>query len=207
MIEGQVYREFSSEEEAEEWARQHYADLIGIPRDDELHKIISSYTGSYYKWYNNLLRNYMPVNSSEFKKIDSIDVRENVIEIQKIIEALCKYSLPENIIAYRFTHKAVIKSLCSGKNICVGTIFSDKAFFSTTLIRKLLNEFMWKNHCNCLLKLYLPKGLSGAYVSIDKEWSCLNEQEFLLPPNTKFRIIRVHRFTYPLVIECMALFG
>lgn len=203
--EGQVYREFENIEETETWAKKYYSDLLALPREDELHKIITYYTGSYYKWYNRLLRDYFPVDSDRFKEIDSADVRENVIEIQRIIETLYKYSLPENIIAYRFTHKAVIKSLCNGQVFHSGTEFSDKAFFSTTLIHYLLKDFGWNNRCNCLLKLYLPKGLPGAYVSIDKGWSCLNEQEFLLPPNIKFRILKIHYFTYPLKIECMAI--
>ncbi len=205
VTENQSYFEFKRTEEVEEWARKYYADLLDSPREDELHKLISGYTGNCYKYYNKLLRYYMPVESDTFRQIDTADTRRDVMEIEKIIEVLCKYSLPENIIAYRFTRKKDIISLCSGNRICIGTEFSDKAFFSTTLIRKLLNTFMWENHCNCLLKLYLPKGLPGAYVSIDKEWSCLNEQEFLLPPNIKFKIQKIHRFRFPFTIECIAL--
>lgn len=206
MVEEQAYREFDNIEETEIWARMYYSDLLNLPREDELHKMITYYTGSCYKWYNKLLRDYLPVDSDRFKEIDSADVRDDVIEIRRITETICKYSLPENIIAYRFTHKAVIKLLSNGQALRSGTEFSDKAFFSTTLIHYLLKDFRWNNRCNCLLKLYLPKGLPGAYVSIDKEWSCLNEQEFLLPPNIKFRILKIHHFTYPLKIECMAIY-
>ncbi|MDE6748257.1 MAG: ADP-ribosyltransferase [Lachnospiraceae bacterium] len=207
MIEGQVYREFYCIEETEMWARKYYADLLALPKENELHKMISYYTGSYYKWYNKLLRDYLPIDSDRFRAIDSADIRDDIKEIQKIIEVLCKHSLPENIIAYRFTHKKDIRSLCNGSTIHVGSEFSDKAFYSTTLICSLLNDFRRQNHCNCLLKLYLPKGLPGAYVSLDKEWSCLDEQEFLLPPNIKFKILKIHHFTYPLQIECMAIYG
>lgn len=206
VVEEQAYREFDNIEETEIWARKYYSDLLDLPMENELHKMITYYTGSYYRWYNKLLRDYLPVDSDRFKEIDSVDVRDDVIEIQRITETICKYSLPENIIAYRFTHKAVIKLLCNGQVLRSGTEFSDKAFFSTSLIHYLLKDFGWNSRCNCLLKLYLPKGLPGAYVSIDKEWSCLNEQEFLLPPNIKFRILKIHHFTYPLKIECMAIY-
>lgn len=111
VIEGQAYREFDSVEETEIWARKYYSDLLDLPKENEFHKMISYYTGGYYKWYNKLLRDYLPVDSDQFRKIDSADIRDDVKEIQKIIEVLCKYSLPENIIVYRFTHKKVIRSL------------------------------------------------------------------------------------------------
>ena len=205
VIEGQVYHEFDCMEEAEIWARKYYVDLLNLPKENELHKKISYYTGSCYKWYNKLLRDDPSVDSGKFGTIHSVEIRDAIREIRKIIEVLCKHSLPENIIAYRYTHKKDIKSLCNGRMIHVGIEFADKAFYSTTLICSLLKHYVWQNHCNCLLKLYLPKGLPGAYVSLDKEWSCLDEQEFLLPPNIKFRIMKIHYFTYPLKIECMAI--
>lgn len=207
LLEGKSYHEFDSTEEVEIWARKHYADLLDIPREDELHQMISSYTGSYYKWYNKLLRNYISANGNKSREIESVDVKDDVIEIKKITDMLCKHSLPENIIAYRYTHKKDIVSLCSGKALRNGIEFSDKAFFSTTLIRKMLKGFMWENYCDCLLKLYLPQGMPGAYVSIDKEWSRLDEQEFLLPPNINFRILKIHHLTYPLKIECQAIYN
>lgn len=210
VIDGQEYREFDSAEEVEIWARKHYDSLLALPKENEVHKMISGYTGQYYKWYNTLLRYHLPVDSKEYRKIDPEgkrdDIKEDIKEIQKIKEVLCKYSLPENIIVYRLTHKKDIKVLCNGRPIRIGAEFSDKAFYSTTLIRSLLRNFGWQNHCDCVLKLYLPKGLPGAYVSLDKEWSCLDEQEFLLPPNIKFRILKIHHFTYPLKIECMAIY-
>ncbi len=66
--------------------------------------------------------------------------------------------------------------------------FADKAFFSTTLVKDLLKSFISKKHYNCILKLYLPQSLHGAYVSFKDELSLLNEQEILLPCNTEFEI-------------------
>lgn len=201
----QTYREFKSKEEAEMWAWKYYSDLLNLPSEDALHKIISSYTGSYYKAYNQLLRLCPPLNSDKFKHIDFEDRIDDVEEIYKIDCALRSYSLPENIIVYRFTHKKDVHKLCDKKFLCAGAIFSDRAFFSTTLVRDIMNEFRKQNRCDCMLKIYLTQGLPGAYVSFKEEWSCLDEQEFLLPPNTKFRILKIHHFTYPLEIECIAV--
>lgn len=40
LLEGKSYHEFDSTEEVEIWARKHYADLLNIPREDELHQMI-----------------------------------------------------------------------------------------------------------------------------------------------------------------------
>lgn len=45
------------------------------------------------------------------------------------------------------------------------------------------------------------------HYQIDLQWSRLDEQEFLLPPNTNFRILKIHHFTYPLKIECKAIYN
>lgn len=205
QIETEIYREFKSAEESETWAWQHYANLLGLPPEDELYKMISSYTGSYYKAYNKLLRTCPPLDSIEFRKINFEDYADLVEEIYKISRTLKNYSLPENITVYRFSHKKDIRKLCGKKIFCVGMEFSDKAFFSTTLVKDKLERFRKENRCDCLLKLYLPQGFPGAYVSFKQDWSCLNEQEFLLPPNVKFRILKIHYFTYPLEIECIAI--
>ena len=201
----QTYREFKSKEESEIWAWKHYSDLLNLSSEDALYKIISSYTGSYYKAYNQLLRLCPPLNSDKFKRIDFEDRIDDVEEIYKIDYALHSYSLPENIIVYRFTHKKDVRKLCGKIFFGAGTVFSDRAFFSTTLVRDMMNEFRKQHHCDCILKLYLPQGFPGAYVSFKEEWSRLDEQEFLLPPNTRFRILKIHHFTYPLEIECIAV--
>lgn len=201
----QIYREFNNKEEAELWAWRYYADLLDLPPEDELIKIISSYTGSYYKAYNQLLRICPPIHSTEFEKIDLEDRADEVEEIYKINYALRNFSLPENIVVYRFTHRKYIQKLCSSRRLRSGMEFSDKAFFSTTLVQNMLDEFRRQNRCNCVLKIYLPQGTPGAYVSFKEERSCLDEQEFLLPPNMKFKILKIHYFTCPLRIECIAV--
>jgi hypothetical protein len=201
----ETYRQFNDAEEAEAWAQRHYADLLGLPPENEIRRSVFFYTGSCYRLYNKLLRDCPPLGSDEFEKIDFRESREEIAEIQKINKVLLEHTLPENIVVYRFTHKRIIRRLCNSKLVHKGDVFSDRAFFSTTLVRPLLEGFGKENRCDCILKLYLPKGLPGAYVSFKDGRSCLNEQEFLLPPNIKFRILRIYGLKYPQEIECLAI--
>lgn len=199
------YREFQTAEEAEEWADTHYADLLSMNPEDELYRIISYYTGSWYKCLNELLRVCPPLDSPAFERINFAEREDEKQEILKINSVLNRYSLPENIIVYRYTHlRDLIKMTCKyiPRN---GLCFSDKAFVSTTLVKGLLEQFSRENRCTCVLKICLPKGMSGAYVSFKTDKTLLNEQEFLLPPNIKMKITKIHCFTWPIQIDCLAL--
>jgi len=69
------------------------------------------------------------------------------------------------------------------------------------LVPSLLKEFAKKHKYNCILKLYLPKGTKGAYIRFSN--CVLNECEFLLPPNSKFILVRKHiSLKYRMVYEC-----
>lgn len=199
------YREFRDGAEVETWAWKHYAGLLNMPRDSKLYQDISAYTGSLFTPVNRLMRALPPYGAPDFFEYDPGDFQMAYDVIPGIVDALNQYETPESTVAYRFTHLKVMCSLCGTKWLRSGLIFSDKAFFSTTLLQKQLVQFGKEHRCNCVLKLYLPKGTHGAYVSFKEEWSLLREYEFLLPPNIKFKIIKVWAFTYPARIECAAL--
>ena len=55
---------------------------------------------------------------------------------------------------------------------------------------------------DCLLKIYLPKGFPGAYISEYREEDRLDENEYLLPAGTRLKIIKKHILSCPLMIEC-----
>lgn len=199
------YREFHSCVEAEEWAMEHYAKLMTLSPESQVYKTISYYTGSEYKILNELLRIMPPCGTPAFDKIDPGEYQEECEEIHLIADTLSEFALPESIVTFRFTHNKGIRKLCGKAIPRRGMVFADKAFLSTTLLRDQLVEFGKETHCNCILKMFLPKGLPGAYVSFKDERSCLNEQEFLLPPNVRFEITKVHRLSFPMMIECIAL--
>lgn len=188
------YREFYTADEAEQWAEVHFPDICGeqhISNPD--YNCLYQYAGSGYLIYNAMLRH----------NCETDDSSEH--EIQQITDILDRYKLPESVVAYRFTHKQDIKLLFCEERMRPGLRFTDKAFFSTSLVKASLDEFKRKYKRNCLLKLYLPKGIHCAYISLKGTDSCLNEQELLLQRNTEFEIIKIHRFCRPMVIECKAI--
>lgn len=199
------YREFSNTDEAERWAWEHYSDLLNLAPESEQYKLIFSYTGSWYKALNRLMRVCPAVGSEAFDKVDFGDYAEEKAEIVALTSILQNYSLPEPIVVHRFAHLSDVVKMSGTRILRKGVYFSDKAFVSTTLIKKLLVSFGKENGCSCVLKIYLPKGLHGAYVSFKTDKTLLNEQEFLLPPNVPMEIVKIHYFTWPIQIDCVAL--
>lgn len=188
------YHEFQSAEEAELWGKKHYFDLCGERRSNNPdYNQLFLYAGSGYLVYNRMLRNRWE------------DSEEEMCEIEQVTKILSKHKLPEPVIAYRYTQKRDIKSLCRGERLRTGLRFSDKAFFSTSLVKTSLEKFKQEYRCNCLLKLYLPRGIQSAYISLKDTDSRLNEQELLLQRDTEFEIVRSHWFSWPIVIECKAI--
>ena len=199
------YLEFSNADEAEQWAWKHYSDVLSLDSESEQYKLIFSYTGSWYKAINRFMRAYPAVGSEAFDKVDFGDYAEEKGDIIALNSVLQNHSLPEPIVVHRVAH---ISDIIKMSGVCFlrkGVQFSDKAFVSTTLIKSLLIPFGKENRCSCVLRIYLPKGLPGAYVSFKTDKTRLNEQEFLLPPNILMKIIKMHYFTWPIQIDCVAL--
>lgn len=137
----------------------------------------------------------MPVNDGE----DSSDIYTTIAMLEK---GLASYSLPENITVYRYTKRKWFKLFFINRKAKKGAEFSDKAFISTTLVSDSLRSFAKEHQYDCLLKLHLPQGTNGVYVEFDKDFSCLKENEFVLPPNLTFTVVKhsLHWFTH--IFEC-----
>ena len=188
------HREFYNADDAEAWAAVHFPGLCGDQRNDNPdYNRLFFYGGSCYKLYNEALR-------FGWEYCD-----DTMHEIWQLVGILDKYKLPEPVVAYRYTHKKDLKLLLQGERLRPGLRFADKAFFSTSLVKSSLDKFKKQYNCNCLLKLYLPKGVHCAYISLKETSSVLNEQELLLQRDTEFEIIKIHRFCRPMVIECKAV--
>lgn len=203
MLKYSEYREFWDEAEAETWAREHYGTLLELPFESEVYKDFFAYTGNWSVPVNNIMRLLPPYGTPEFFECDPGEYQEAYDTIPRIVDVLNQYELPESIVVYRFTHLKMIRDLYGVRHLRTGQVFSDKAFLSTTLLRKQLVPFGRSRRCDCVLKLYLPKGMHGAYVSSQDERDVLREYEFLLPPNITFKIVKVHRLMYPKEIECV----
>jgi hypothetical protein len=85
-----------------------------------------------------------------------------------------------------------------------GIVFKEKAFSSTSLVRSSVFDFSKEHNCPCILKLLLPKGLFGAFVSNYTEYDCLDENEFLIVPNSRFEIMAIHPLSRAQRIVCRA---
>lgn len=149
------------------------------------------YTRQYTSWH------YEEINDSIRSNIDdpsSWDPRTSEID-----SALSKFQLTENIVTYRGLGMGAIDAMIPGANTMSlselnsafsGAIISDPAFLSTSITQSVAQDFA-SSH-NYILKINVPKGKGrGAYVhSIS---SHPNENEFLMPRNTKLKITKVTR--------------
>ena len=202
IVDKKAYREFFNSNEAYKWGFENYGDWIKelqrlhkIKADNNIANLLYYYTGNSNVIYNNYLRGRLELDEDEVSKYSN--------DISIIANKISEFKLNENIIVYRYTHKKLFKLLFNTLKISTGHEFCDKGFTSTTLVKDLLKDFAKNRKYNCLLKMYLPKGTVGAYVNYDD--SSLNEQEFLLPPNSKFLLRKKHinfNLSYPVIYEC-----
>ena len=187
------FREFRSSYEAEERGEKNFSDLVSDEfKKSEEFKALFYYGGNMYRPINRFLRGYQ-------------EGRDELYTLIKLINNVVLHnSAPENIVVYRSTHIKAVKQLCEMSFLRKGAIFTDKAYFSTSLSAGCAIDYGKAHSMDCILRLYLPKETKGAYLSYKGTFSTLNEQEFLLAPNTKFEIIKVHYLTKPRLIECIA---
>ena len=207
LFEGQIYKELSNSEEADAWAQTYFSDILTLDQDTLAFHSLYYYTGSMSKKWNAVLRRSPSIESGDFEKYAGREFSSDGEQIEKIKEVnriLRQHTMPENIVVYRYTQRKDFRQLCSVKRLKRGLCFTDKGFVSTTLVMELLLPFAKERKHNCLLKLYLPKGLPGSYVSPPHAKTLLNEQEILLPPNTQFEIRKIHRSLFRIAIECTA---
>lgn len=195
------FKEFISSQEADDWGNNFYREwlekiqlLNGNIKNNNISNPLYLYTGNLYLPYNRFLRGQIKPN----KKQANIYSKD----IETIKNEISKFELYENIIVYRYTYKTHFKKLFENSTPKVGEIFIEKGFASTTLVKSLLEDFAKKHRYKCLLKMYLPKGTKGVYIKFN---DCLNEQEFLLPPNAKFVLNRKRlnfNLSFPIIYEC-----
>lgn len=187
MLNRKIFREFHTDKAAYEWGMDYFGswikDIQSAKDNDnanEISHLLYAYTGNMNIPYNQFLRGY--------NRFDEEQIEDYSMDTAIISKEICKFALQKNIVVYRYTHKNLFRKLFESSKLKIGKTFTDKGFMSTTLVPDLLKEFAKNRRYNCILKLYLPKGTKGAYIKFDN--SLLNEHEFLLPPNTTFKLVR-----------------
>ncbi|MCM1395049.1 MAG: hypothetical protein NC132_02915 [Corallococcus sp.] len=185
------YLDFRSTEEADKWGEKSFPNLVNKEfKKTKEFQALFLYGGNMFRPINRYLRGLQEGRDELYSLVNLIN------------DVVLNNSTPENVTVYRSTHIKVIKKLCKKHILRKGLIFTDKAYFSTSLCAGCAYDYGKIHSKDCLLKLYLPKGTKGAYLSYKGTFSTLNEQEFLLASSTKFEIIKVHYFTKPMLIEC-----
>lgn len=194
------YREFFSTTEARNWADKNYSSLLHGADCSDLREILFQYTGTLNKLINAELRRFSSDSIFYIEDVpfEDSDLKEKACLIQN---ALLSYALPEDIVVYRYTRRKAVKANCVG-HIHNGAVISDPAFQSTSLVKSCMKSFAKEYEMDCLLKIYLPKGFPGAYISEYREADRLDENEYLLPAGTRLIIIKKHILSCPLMIEC-----
>ena len=102
---------------------------------------------------------------------------------------------------YRYTRRKAVRANCGG-HIHNGAVISDPGFQSTSLVKSCMKSFAKEYEMDCLLKIYLPKGFPGAYISEYREEDRLDENEYLLPAGTRLKVENIRFFKWPTEIEC-----
>jgi hypothetical protein len=135
---------------------------------------------------NYTLGNYLEINS--YLKGDNL-VRDSGTlkftneKIKAIDNAISKYDLQENVIAYRGTNKQYYN------DYKIGDEFTEKIYYSTSLNEDIAKEF--RDHADnpYMVEIHVPKGAKLLYVGYNSSFVTLNEQELLIARNTKYKVI------------------
>ncbi|TPR12344.1 ADP-ribosyltransferase [Apilactobacillus timberlakei] len=114
-------------------------------------------------------------------------------EVKNIQSALSKFDLKKPITVYRGLNGIGYSKGLNGQPNQVGSVYSDKAFQSTSVDQNaaigFLNTSEKNPDNNILIKLNVPAGKNGAYInSISKS---KNEKEYLLNSGKKLVITRI----------------
>ena len=174
------HREFHTSKEANSWGEKHYKEwsesykkndfqLDAVFPDAE-NKVIECYCGFSYRDMNRILR-YPNCNAEPKYKIMNQLLAMNIMWAPR---------LPENIVVYRGVPISFVNELHQPLNqngwVC------EKGFLSTSLISTIEMDHGY----DALLRIYLSKGIPGAYVSCVTDRS---EHEFLSVPNIGIRLM------------------
>lgn len=190
MITENNYLHFSSPVDASNWSYKHLAANIDMEQNSELYDFIRYYCQGIHHVYNRKLR------------FNTIEESIYIGHVQNAISTISEILIPENIITYRYVPEKIFQYMLKWSKVqwCrKGSIIFDKAFYSTTLTKNSPNKQHIYHNYKYLLKIYVPTGTPGFYVD---PYSEMNENELLLLPNTKLKVIKKRFQGLHTLIEC-----
>jgi len=138
---------------------------------------VDHYMGNAYQYINEEFRGIKVPSDDYFKNIGS--------ELAEQLKSAG--SLSEDIIVYRIVDDLTFEKII--RDMKLNTVFIDKGFMSTTLLREnILNgEHRYVCDNRCVLKIHAKKGVVGAYISIFDE-NKMNEYEMLFLNNAELKL-------------------
>jgi hypothetical protein len=183
---------FASSGSIDRWGEKNYGPTArSMSRDEQ--KAVDDYKSIAYEGLNKHLRDGGDPNSSKltstaWAKGQPIDFMTSHLDA-----VLGKTPTDRDLIVFRGanSHKLVDQVKDN-----VGGTFTDKAYLSTSPSKDVAKQFMAQvsssRQPKLMWEIHVPKGSRGAYVSTNDKGSDENEQEFLLPRDSKFRILEVN---------------
>lgn len=184
------YREFESTDEVNEWAQKYYGDFLNNP-EEPIYDKVYEYTGNTYIPINRLLRALPSWPADECKEGLSEVRREFYEDGMVLYEYLRGFIVPEDVIVYRFLSREGVKELFGRWFPWKGRRGREKAFMSTSLLLSAAKEFA-KNSHGVMLRIRVPAGVHGLYVSQDQyKGNMLREYELLLSPGLQLQVVKM----------------
>ncbi|MBO4788081.1 MAG: hypothetical protein J5531_04180 [Lachnospiraceae bacterium] len=191
------YREFTSTDEVNEWAQEHFGEFLNYP-DEPIYDKVYEYTGNTYIPINRLLRALPSWQAEECKDRLPEAYREFYDDGMVLYDYLSRFRIPEDVIVYRFLSREGIKELFGRWIPRKGRKGLEKAFMSTSLLLSAAKEFA-KDKRGVMLRIRVPAGTHGLYVSQDQyKGNLLRECELLLTPGIQLQVVKTGLFR----LEC-----
>lgn len=206
-------------EMTKDWSEEQLKIFYGYKADDDLSDIakecsivsfINAYCGgNYYKAINEQLRSGITDYDGCFgsvKKLEQgadglydVEVMDSNEVVKMMNDVFCKYPTKDDMVLWRFidTRKGSFNPFGNfiKKDLTEKGFLSCASVFNTSMQS---DEF---NHCDMIMKIYVPKDTPAFYVDYISNRS--NEKEWLFPPETTLKqVSRLKRLHGKKLVEC-----
>lgn len=154
-------------------------------------RALDFYTGNGYESINKVLRN--PGKSDLDLGLFPSAVREVKEAVETLTKLLNSHETKEDLLLFRGTgFRSLGLSRVEDAPSLVGTVFNNDALLSTSFTERAggtTESFPFKGPNKLNLRIFAPKGTKG--LNIDEVSVFQGENEFLLPPGSKLRFVKI----------------
>ena len=180
-----IYNEGIDKDNLTNWVKNNYN--YGNSKKDK--EAIRDYATSGFKDINPTLRNKDKLDPDDYFDADRIE------RIKNLKEVLNKYELKEDMVLYRNMGETNYF-----KNLKAGDIFKDLAPLSTTVDKKLANNWNWiQKDDTWVATIYANKGTKGVFTN--GLYEAQKEGEFIIKPEQSLQIISIDKKNKKVVLQ------